>query len=164
MNVQQFDEDMVRAIKFSFRTFYTGGTGNEPEVDAARTDYNMEDYKHGLYIRYLETVTRHDISTDDFWDREFRRYIQHTFFWDTRIWDRFYQFNTLNTSVDDIVVILTDETILDDKGNPFVNSDWETFEYNMGRYIYLFYETRYKQYIKEWAQAEFLQLYPFMPK
>ena len=164
MNIQQSDEDMVRLMKFAFRSFYTGGTGNEPEVDAARPNYNMENYKHGLFVRQNETVTRHNISSDEFWDVDFRRYIRDTFFWDTYVWIKFYQFNTLNISIDDIVLILTDETILSDKGNPFVNSDWETFEYNMGRYIYLFYESRYKQTIKEWAQIEFLQLYPFSPK
>ena len=164
MNIQQFDEDMVRLMKFAFRSFYTGGTGNEPEVDAARPNYNMENYKRVLFVRHYETVTSYNISTDEFWDDDFRRYIRDTFFWDTYVWIKFYQFNRLDISNDDIVLILNDVTRLDDKGAPFVNSDWETFEYNMGRYIYLFYDSRYKQTIKEWAQIEFLQVFPFSLK
>ena len=75
---EKFDENMMNIIKFAFRKHYTNGTGNEPFVDAERTDINPAEIDYSL-LGY-KNEEPFDITEDEFWHNDFKKCIQSVFY------------------------------------------------------------------------------------
>ena len=155
---EKFDENMMNIIKFAFRKHYTNGTGNEPFVDAERTDINPAEIDYSL-LGY-KNEEPFDITEDEFWHNDFKKCIQSVFYWKDEIWGQFFQHNTMDLTDTEIAFALNNETMRTDYTGRYHTWSWAPNEKNMSKFIYNFYHTKYEDRIREWAQDEFL----FSPK
>ena len=163
---EKFDENIMRVIKFAFRLYCTNGTGNEPMVDATRTDINVEDIDYFSVVppKYPgvdpASINSYDISKLSFWECDFKYLVSSIFFWQNIIWQPFYEHNTLDLTEIEIDAILNNELMMADNDERFHVSNWATRDHNIGHYIYRFYHAKYKNKIRQWAEDEFV----FSPK
>ena len=148
---EQFDEDIIKIMQFIFQFYYTYVTGNELSFIALRDEIVDAGADYGL-------KECHNISEDTFWNVIFNENIEAIFKWNIFILTIYCQNNTLQTSNQDIIDIFNDTTLLDDTNQPFQRSTCKNKD--IGRYISLFYNTRYKDKIRQWAEDEFV----FSPK
>ena len=148
---EQFDEEMLKIITFVFRIFYTNYMCDDPHIIA------IKEKMSGINSDYDMTYIV-DITDDQFWDNIFRTMIILVFYWNVDLWTIYYLHNQLQITACQITEVFRDTRLLDDNGRQFISKG--TFHKMMGIYICLFYNTRYKDKIRNLIQDEFL----FSPK
>ena len=140
---ERFDEDNIKVIQFAFRFYYTHGTGNDPSVDALRDDIDFDNITYGL-----KEGTGIDILEDQFWEFNFKMNIDAIFKWNIFILTRYRLYNQFQSSKQDL------NEIFDNMNIQFERS--VNMNQNIGRYISMNYDTRYKDRIRQWAEDEYL--------
>ena len=138
---EQFDEDIIKIMQFIFQFYYTYVTGNELSFIALRDEIVDAGADYGL-------KECHNISEDTFWNVIFNENIEAIFKWNIFILTRYRLYNQFQSSKQDL------NEIFDNMNIQFERS--VNMNQNIGRYISMNYDTRYKDRIRQWAEDEYL--------